>query len=204
MRDDTCRWPKCHNLRWVSRGYAICGMHAEFIYNAMKPPESSTRALERRIGQLEAVVQIKEQQIQRLQGPKPEPTPPKPAPVDGTVYVLRCGGFIKIGWTSDLTKRMRSYQPDTVLLATMPGTRKDEHRLHKRFAHLRTHGREWYPIAPQITEYVALMVAEHGQPDPVTFAAKPVEVPRPYSRTPYVGGDNRGNWRSGVVPTGLT
>jgi len=203
VRDDTCRWPECHNLRWASRGYAICGMHAEFIYNAMKPAESSTRPLERRISQLEAVVQIKEREIQRLQGPKPEPVPPKPAPVHGTVYILRCGGFVKIGWTSDLTKRMRAYQPDTVLLATMPGTRKDEGKLHRKFAHLRTHGREWYPIAPQITEYVAQMVREYGQPDPVTFAAKPVEVPRPHSRPPYIGGNNRGNHQTGVVSTGM-
>lgn len=204
MENDTCRWPRCRNVRWVSRGYAICGMHARFIYEAMKP-EGPPVDLVARVRQLETIVQAKEQRIRELEGPRPEPKPtPPPAPTDGTVYVLRCGGFIKIGWTSDLSKRMRSYQPDSVLLATMPGTRKDENRLHKRFAHLRSHGREWYPIAPQITEYVALMVEEHGVPDPVAFAAQPVQVRR--SRPPsHVGGNHRGPYgRSGIVPTGLT
>lgn len=103
-----------------------------------------------------------------------EDKPTRKVAVDGTVYFLRIGGYIKIGWTSDMTRRMKSYPPDTTLLATMPGTRKDELREHKRFAHLRTHGREWYPLAPQITERVAAVVREQGEPDEVTFAAKPV------------------------------
>lgn len=91
---------------------------------------------------------------------------------DGVVYFLRIGGYLKIGWTSDLVKRMRQYPPDTQLLAVKPGTRKDENRLHKKFSHLKTHGREWFPLAPQILEEVSRTVADHGEPPAVDFSAR--------------------------------
>lgn len=111
---------------------------------------------------------------------------------DGTIYFARSGGYVKIGWTSDLGKRMKAYPPDTTLLATMPGTRKDERALHRKFAHLLTHGREWFPLAPQITEHIDKVVREHGEPPDVDFAAKPatrIVGPRLHN---YVGGP-RGN-----------
>lgn len=122
---------------------------------------------------------------------EPEPTT-EPA---GTVYFVRSGGYIKIGWTSDLAKRMRAYPPDTTLLAVMPGTRKDERATHRRFAHLLTHGREWFPLAPQILEHIDQVVAEHGAPPVVDFAAKRatrIVGPRLHN---YVGGQR------GKLPT---
>ncbi|MGZ6852485.1 MAG: GIY-YIG nuclease family protein [Mycobacteriaceae bacterium] len=118
-----------------------------------------------------------------LEGVKPE----KP----GSVYYLRSGGYIKIGWASNLTKRMRSYPPDSVLLATEPGTLQDEARQHKRFAAHRTHGREWYAMVPALMQHIDRVRAEHGEPDLVTFAAQPVTVPQPRPRQ-YIGGNYRG------------
>lgn len=115
----------------------------------------------------------------------------KQAPVDGTVYFLRVGGYIKIGWTSNLEKRMRQYQPDTQLLACKPGTRKEEHRLHRKFAHLKTHGREWFPLAPQITEEVEQTIADHGAPPVVDFSARKAKrIVGPRLAQP-IGGDRR-------------
>lgn len=97
------------------------------------------------------------------------------------IYFLRIGSYIKIGWTGDLEKRMRNFPPDSVLLAVQQGTRSDEFKLHKRFAVHRSHGREWYPLVPQILEHVKRVVAEHGEPEPVDFGARPVEIPQPRS-----------------------
>jgi hypothetical protein len=97
----------------------------------------------------------------------------------GHVYYLRVGSYIKIGWTSDITKRMKGYPPDSVLLASEPGTRKDEHRRHRMFGAHRTHGREWYAMTPSLMHHIEQVAAEHGTPDPVTFAAKPVTIPQP-------------------------
>lgn len=116
-----------------------------------------------------------------------EPTEPKRTepPVDGTVYYVKVGGsHIKIGWTSDLAKRMRKYPPNTELLGTHPGSRADELRLHRRFAVHRSHGREWYPLVPVLLDHIKRVVAEHGAPDAATFAAKPTEVPTPRDKQP--------------------
>jgi len=121
----------------------------------------------------------------------------KATPVDGFVYIIRPsnGGYIKIGWTSDLNRRMREYAPDTTILGVKPGTRKDENKLHKKFAHLRTHGREWYPLAPQILEEARYMVAKHGEPPVLDFSAREAKTPfMPHKRT---GPTSRG-W-SGVA-----
>jgi len=112
--------------------------------------------------------------------PEPEPEPAQPK--SGFVYYVRSGGFIKIGWTSDLTKRMKGYPPDSVLLAVEPGPRQLETRRHKQFAHHRTHGREWYTMAPTLTHHIDSVKAEHGEPEPVDFAAKPGGIPQPRQR----------------------
>jgi len=125
--------------------------------------------------------------------PLAQPAPQAAPPIPGIIYYLRIGGFIKIGWTSDLGKRMKSYPPDTALLAAMPGLRTDEQRVHRKFAHLTTHGREWYPLAPQITEHIERVRLEHGEPPNVDFSAKKksqrIVGPR---LNRYVGGEHRG------------
>lgn len=120
--------------------------------------------------------------------PEVEPAPvPVPEPRRGVVYYLRSGGYIKIGWTSDLTKRMRAYPPDSLLLAHHPGTRADETTMHRKFAAHRTHGREWYAMVPPLVRHIDQIKATHGAPDEVAFAAQPVTVPQPRPKQ-YVGG----------------
>ena len=109
-------------------------------------------------------------QVAELQNPTARE--PRKRPTEGSVYFLRVGGLIKIGWTSDLERRMREYQPDSRLLAVFPGTVKNEKALHRKFSHLMTHGREWFPIAPQIEEEIARVVAEFGPPPAVDFSAR--------------------------------
>lgn len=129
---------------------------------------------------------------ERTKGEQPEPKPErKKPPVDGIVYFLRVGGYIKIGWTSNLEKRMRGYQPDTILLAVKPGTRKDERALHRKFSYLKTHGREWFPLAPQIMEEVERTVADHGNPPVVDFSARKAKRIVGPRLTNYIGGDRR-------------
>jgi hypothetical protein len=121
-------------------------------------------------------------QVRRFNPPPPPPVPeaaPPPAPSTGTIYYVKSGGHIKIGWASDLAARLRAYPPGSELLASHPGTRADERRLHTRFAVHRSHGREWYPLAPVVLAHIDRVVTEHGTPDKATFGAKPVEVAQP-------------------------
>ena len=67
------------------------------------------------------------------------------------------GGPIKLGWTKDITARMRSLQTasgDTLhVLATWEADRDDERRAHAKWAHLRTRG-EWFDAAPELLEWI--------------------------------------------------
>ena len=155
----------------------LCSAHLVIIHAAVEADTRALGALIRRVDQFVPPIPIE---------------PPRVVPpVVGIVYFLQVGGHIKIGWTSNLTKRMHAYPPNALLLATHPGFRKDELRLHKMFAAHRSHGREWYPLAPVILEHIKRVVAKYGKPVEVIFAAKPVEVPRPHSHQ-YVGGDGIG------------
>lgn len=72
----------------------------------------------------------------------------------GHVYYLRVGPHIKIGFATELRQRLLAYPPGTELLAVEQGTLRDEGLLHKRFAHLRAAGREWYHPRPQLMEHI--------------------------------------------------
>lgn len=77
---------------------------------------------------------------------------------------IQPGRQIKIGWTTDLEKRIAQIKnslPEKKtlnILGTMEGTRRDEGRLHKRFAELKTRG-EWY----NPTRDLLLFIREQGK-----------------------------------------
>jgi hypothetical protein len=67
------------------------------------------------------------------------------------VYVAQRDGdgAVKIGWTSDLARRLhelrRDTQVDVLVLAALPGDKPVEQRLHERFAPKRLDG-EWFAV----------------------------------------------------------
>ena len=169
-RYTACVWPGCTARRQEFFDLPIdmtplCGYHL-----------SIATQLEARMSKEIVASMRRDIEAARAARPKPKPAP-KP---QGVVYFVQSGGHIKIGWTSDLAKRMRAYPPGSVLMAVMPGDRSEEARLHRKFAVHRTHGREWYPLAAEITRFIDQVVAEHGEPPAVDFAGKRVEVPRPH------------------------
>lgn len=60
----------------------------------------------------------------------------------GEVYFVRFRDRIKIGWTTELARRLKAIPHDEVL-AVVPGSMGDERRCHAAFAHLREQG-EWF------------------------------------------------------------
>jgi hypothetical protein len=96
-----------------------------------------------------------------------EQAPPEPRRI-WIVYFIQAlpGGNIKIGTTADLEARFRNIQADSpvklTILATMPGARAVERRLHTRFAHLREHG-EWFRPGEDLTAFVQGLPQGRGQ-----------------------------------------
>lgn len=159
-----CVWPKCAAPIRDWPQLHLCNAHVRVVVDNASPV----------LPDIPVISAVKE--------PAPEPPKRKTPPRDGSIYYVQVGAHIKLGWTSDLTGRMRQYPPNSVLLAVEPGTRADETRLHKKFAVWRSHGREWYPLVPVLLDHIKRVVAEHGEPETVNFGAKPVEVPTPRPR----------------------
>lgn len=68
----------------------------------------------------------------------------------GDVYFIRVGQLIKIGYTSDFNRRMKSYPPDVELLAHYHGTYADEQQTHQLLTVHRANRREWYNPTPEV------------------------------------------------------
>ena len=69
------------------------------------------------------------------------------------VYAIRFeDGSVKIGWTSDLAQRKRTWRirGNDGLLAVMPGSIDDEQAIHGRLVPHRHHGHEYYHQTPEV------------------------------------------------------
>ena len=71
------------------------------------------------------------------------------------VYFIQWGDRVKIGYTSDLKKRLKSltFSPDAVLLA-IPGDRAAELAIHHRLAKYRFPRTEWFEMSEEVLDYI--------------------------------------------------
>ena len=74
----------------------------------------------------------------------------KPA-TPGRVYVIQHGNRVKIGFTTQPTRRLADLPHDRVL-ALIPGDRRLESALHKKFQSIRTSG-EWFEDHPELIAF---------------------------------------------------
>lgn len=71
------------------------------------------------------------------------------------IYYLRVGPLVKIGFTSNLAKRLKGYPPYTKILAWRTGgTVEAERAIHERLAEHTAAGREWYHPTPEVLAVV--------------------------------------------------
>ncbi|QSE94178.1 GIY-YIG nuclease family protein [Rhodococcus pseudokoreensis] len=161
-----CEWPtsiksivdgKCgisiEGKLW-SKGIHLCRQHALLVWSVMDEEmqdfqKNSTRS--ERIAEQTA----REAEHAARQRAERENLPPLQAPPEGYVYYLRVGPHIKIGYASNLERRLSSYPPDTELLAVESGTLQDEQQLHRTFKAFRVSGREWYDQSPVLMNHIA-------------------------------------------------
>lgn len=71
----------------------------------------------------------------------------------GTVYFIRVGDLIKIGWTSKPDRRMRDLKADAIL-HFRAGTRRDEFRFHGMCLDHLAKGREWFHNSPWMIRFI--------------------------------------------------
>jgi hypothetical protein len=67
-------------------------------------------------------------------------------------FFERADGLVKIGFSRDVTARVRTLGPGRLIAAT-PGGRDLECQLHARFANSRQTG-EWFVLTPELAAYI--------------------------------------------------
>lgn len=83
---------------------------------------------------------------------------------EGFVYYIQIGDQLKIGYSTDVRRRMRAYPPESKLLAIEPGDRGLERQRHQQFAGSLRNGREWFAPTADLLEHIDAVLAEHGEP----------------------------------------
>lgn len=93
----------------------------------------------------------------------------------GTVYFLRTGAMVKIGFSRNPIGRIRSLRTaipgQADLLLTLKGARSTERALHRRFRAQREHG-EWFRYEPPLLDFIE---REQGQNHPFRIAPQDVQ-----------------------------
>jgi len=78
----------------------------------------------------------------------------------GFIYFLRSGDLIKIGFATNVQRRISSLQianpAPLVLLATMKGSPRREKQLHHRFRSLRVSG-EWFSPGANLLKFIKIV-----------------------------------------------
>ena len=104
--------------------------------------------------------------VYEMEGIRLRREPKEPAPPTW-VYFAEREGFVKIGWSANVAKRVSDLaaggqMPEGMtagpltLLATMPGGRPEERALHDRFDHLRLDPRrEWFLFDGDLVQFLA-------------------------------------------------
>lgn len=81
------------------------------------------------------------------------------------------GGPIKVGSSENIEARRKQlethYGRSLSVLATIPGGRKEERKIHERFSHLRLGRTEQFRPAPDLMEFIGRPLLVHPNPNAV-------------------------------------
>lgn len=82
-------------------------------------------------------------------------------PPEGYLYFMRAGPFVKIGFATDIRRRVAELQTgcpfELDLLCLIHGQPADELRLHSRFDHLRER-KEWFRLEDDLRELIDVLL----------------------------------------------
>lgn len=165
-RPNDCIWPDCRKdrLYWIP----MCFEHVDHVYMTARdrfenePDLTLAQRNARAARYAREEREINEEiRIEDTRGNQP-----------GWIYYLRVGDLVKIGYTTNILRRMREYPPDSRLLAVHPGTLDFEKQMHDIFRGSRARGREWYRPEPHLLEHCEKIVAEYGNPEKFEYCAR--------------------------------
>lgn len=113
----------------------------------------------------------------------PREVPKRPESNAGWIYYLNIGDHIKIGYASNVQRRLRAYPPTAKLIYAHRGTRDDEKNIHSRLHPYCAAGREWYDPHPRVLALIDAAKDEHDAKQHLTAEPEQQPAPRPRGRT---------------------
>ena len=134
--DRTVRVPEWR--RDVDAELPICGFHAVIVKQQIEPYWSRRDVVVERV----RVQKHKDQVSDGLE--RAVEIAHNGNSAKGQIYFLRQNGLIKVGWSSNLLNRLKSYGPDVEILCHYPGSRQDETLMHRQLRPYLAKGREWF------------------------------------------------------------
>lgn len=154
-RVPACAWNGCDypSYSWLP----VCFEHALLVAEAVTPVQVDANTLTRASKRRRA--QAREEDLAATRGDQP-----------GWIYYIHTDGKVKIGYSTDITRRLRAYPPGSELLAVHPGTPDLERAIHHQFDAYRVAGREWFRPCDEIHDHCERVRTEHGSPQ--RFAPK--------------------------------
>lgn len=158
-----CAWNGCNDasLHFLP----VCEDHAHLIAHVMTTPEDSVKAT------LIAGATAQKRHLQReRQRRQAEELRATRGAQPGWIYYVLTDDKVKIGYTTDITRRLRAYPPGSQILAVHPGTPDLEKTIHRDFDAHRVAGREWFRPDDDILRHCTAVRAQHG--DPTRFTPK--------------------------------
>lgn len=171
-----CVWPGCETeLRDSTRVGAICIPHARQVHDAVEVLTNCRITADdlEYIGRIERDIDA----MQRERRARSDANRIQP----GWVYYVAVGERIKVGFATDVNKRLRAYPPESTLLAVHPGTPTLEKDMHNKLAVWRVAGREWYSRSDEVLAHIDRVLAEFGPP-PAKFQPAFREPGRPRTK----------------------
>lgn len=155
-----CVWPGCFGQAW-GYGIPICYQHLDHALRTVAfrvyeetPAEAEIRRLKwAREYRKNKTRTARRENVKRTRRDMP-----------GWVYYISINDMVKIGYTTDITRRMRDYPPASQLIAVHPGTEQLEKMMHHRFRRDLVQGREWFTPSPDLLGHCERVVAQHGDP----------------------------------------
>jgi hypothetical protein len=161
-RTQFCQLPGCIELtaKLAGRSLGVCDWHAMQCaqWFAIVTDEHEQEMLKASVisARIHRERKASKDEAKRLERKRNEP---------GWIYYVLVGERVKIGWTTDVKKRLLQYPPDSPLLAMHPGTKATERDMHVKFAGSRAAGREWFLDTPELRRHIDDVIAQFGEPD---------------------------------------
>lgn len=149
-----CTWQFCTtraDLRYQRRGVPFCREHTLLAWSVVEDEiRHSSMSPDELRAEREATEKAKETERAERAAKNAE---------SGTVYYLKVGDHIKIGFASNLFQRLTSYPPASVLVAVEDGSLNLEAQRHREFADFLDAGREWFVQGDRLMAHIETLAA---------------------------------------------